>query len=200
MNRYSYCIGNPLFYRDPSGRFPKLFAPKATVPALLDVKEIFENGGETVDWIIIKVKETGAEIKQGFNNFSAGWTAGQMEIAYGIDPVSEFVEYNMCIIWTGGYNGKLVSEEDVDYFVEQQYENVDAEALSYAVGKGVSETAYYLQLLSMVSSACSMSTGGTTGNASGNMMVAGGRRRDLYSRWNDGNADLCRQWEYIYFF
>jgi RHS repeat-associated protein len=163
LNRYSYCIGNPLFYDDPSGYAPR--TPSSN-PASPYNRIDFE--ARDIAW-----KEVWKEVKSGLKNFSAGMTAGQMEIEYGIDPVVEYIDSKIYIFWTGSYNGKSVSKEDIEYFITQQYENVDVKATSYAVGKGVSETIYYVQVLSMVSSACSMSGAGTTGAPSGDMMIAG---------------------------
>ena len=150
LNRYSYCIGNPLFYVDPSGHHIDLPGTPSSNPASPYNRIDFETRDEGIEAIVVKVKKVGAEIKQGCTNFFSGCAAGQMEIDYMLDPVSK---------------------GEIEFAIIQKFEGADAESTSYAVGKNVSKCVYFLE----ISSALSVLAGGGGGsaNSSGNIMLAG---------------------------
>ena len=171
LNRYSYCIGNPLFYDDPSGHAPNL--AKATVPFLAVGRESPEDLEKKVFLVTIKAREIGKKVKQGCYNFGAGWNAGQLEIEYMVDPVFKYFDPNIYYPITGMIFSRPVSAEDIEFAITQLYDEADAGAISYSVGKGVSQMSCYINFASAVYGVYSIGIGENPAAPSQNMMLIG---------------------------
>ena len=153
-NWYQYCYSNPTTYYDPTG-----LAGFSPFSGCVD-------GRESVEFVVVKVK-------QGCYNFGAGWNAGQLEIEYMVDPIFQYFDPNIYYPVTGRIFSRPVSAEDIELAITQLYNETNTGAISYSVGKGVSQAFYYLNLASAVYGVYSMGAGENSAVSSQNMMIIG---------------------------
>ena len=191
LNRYSYCIGNPLFYSDPSGHIPTSFGTTATVPVLPTDKEYYEKLKETVDFVVVKAKEIVAEVRRGCYNFGAGWNAGQLEIQYMVDPVFKYYDPNIYYPITGMLFSRPVSVEDIESGIIQLYDETDVRALSYSMGKSLSQTFSYVTFIAQVRALGKMIFDENQATNSQNMMIIGASGEEyIVEGWGWGGGSM----------
>ena len=153
-NWYQYCYSNPTTFYDPTG-----LAGFSPFSGCVD-------GRESVEFVVVKVK-------QGCYNFGAGWNAGQLEIEYMVDPIFRYFDPNIYYPVTGRIFSRPVSAEDIELAITQLYNETNTGAISYSLGKGVSQAFYYLNLASAVYGVYSMGAGENSAVSSQNMMIIG---------------------------